>query len=396
MYYGLGEAEVRSLQSDLEELLDRLTYEADVNGANEAPCDTVDSVQHHSNHNDSSVNCDNTSNTSQSDPVTLESILQLCRNHLSNSTEADTYYQDLCSALYAEANLDLKLLLKVASSGHSIRDEMDAYNQSASEAIRDDVKFQEWACLWIQVVRDLKDGVKLRKVNVNHSKNSEEYDLTPYEKLLRDIRDKNYNLRHIDSDAIESMKKDTHALILELIRTRPKLVPASQRILRPEPVKISTIHEKLMQEVRSCPKLRHIGDCNSSSVSSNCMTSVLPLYHSNGTTVHNVQPKLINLRESPSPSPKRRLIKADIDLTLSCSIDPQQLNHKNIDDDNLLNNMNGKSSYINALDNDTQRVINNNVNMNNNNHNNNRSHDRKNTSLFFKAFARILNLDIRY
>lgn len=392
LYYGLAESEVRELQPALEELLDRLTYEADLPAHDGASCDSQEENTHEKSHEASSpIHCDSTMNTPP-EPVTLESIKHLCINHLADARDADRYYQDLCSALYAEANLDLKLLLKVASSGKSIGDEMDAYNESASEAIREDVKFQEWACLWIQVVRDLKDGVKLRKVNVNYNKSIDDYDLTPYEMLLRDIRDKNYNLRHIDSEAIEKMKKDTHALILELIRTRPKLVPASQRILRPEPVKISTIHEKLMQEVRSCPKLRHIGDSSSTSSS----MTIIPICNTNSSTMYNIQQRVLNLRESPSPSPKRRLIKADIDLTLSCSIDAQQLNHKNIDDDNLLNNVNDKASYISTLHNGTQRVMNNNVNINNNNNHNNRSHDRKNTSLLYKAFARILNLDIRY
>ena len=48
------------------------------------------------------------------------------------------------------------------------------------------------AHLWIQTMQELRQGVKLKKTD--YTKTPIEYELTPYEMLMDDIRSRRYNL----------------------------------------------------------------------------------------------------------------------------------------------------------------------------------------------------------
>lgn len=88
-------------------------------------------------------------------------------------------------------------------------------------------KFQ--ARLWVQVIRDLRNGVKLKKVDSFDSSGRGcppiEYELTPYEILMDDIRSRRYKLKQVmvDGSLPQRVKRDAHELILEFIRGRPPL-----------------------------------------------------------------------------------------------------------------------------------------------------------------------------
>lgn len=125
------------------------------------------------------------------------------------------------------------------------------------------LQFHDWARLWIQVIRELRHGVKLKKVDalddfdgmLHHHR---EYELTPYEMLLDDIRARRYKLNKvmINGDLPPRLKKDAHELILDFIRSRPPLVPVAKRVLRPPPPKESTLYERLMDQIRQEHKLK--------------------------------------------------------------------------------------------------------------------------------------------
>ena len=53
------------------------------------------------------------------------------------------------------------------------------------------------ARLWIQIMKELRDGVKLKKVQAQHERQSIEYELTPYEILMEDLRSRRYTLNRI-------------------------------------------------------------------------------------------------------------------------------------------------------------------------------------------------------
>lgn len=79
------------------------------------------------------------------------------------------------------------------------------------------------ARLWVQVVRELRRGVQLKKVCYNRK--PIEFELTPYEILMDDIRSRRYKLNKVmvDGNIPHKVKKDAHAVILEFIRSRPPL-----------------------------------------------------------------------------------------------------------------------------------------------------------------------------
>lgn len=90
------------------------------------------------------------------------------------------------------------------------------------------------ARFWVQVISELRRGVKLKKVEANLGSrassraqgNRSDYKLTPYEILMDDIREKRYNLRK--TPPTPPSRKDAHAIILEFIRSRPPLKKASE------------------------------------------------------------------------------------------------------------------------------------------------------------------------
>merc|ERR1719270_2282922 len=108
-----------------------------------------------------------------------------------------------------------------------------------------ELALRDWAHLWIQTMNDLRQGVKLKKTN--YTKTPIEYALTPYEMLMDDIRSKRYKLNKVRNENGElplKVKKDAHDLILDFIRSRPPLKPATQR-------KYSTPQELLLMDISS-------------------------------------------------------------------------------------------------------------------------------------------------
>lgn len=84
------------------------------------------------------------------------------------------------------------------------------------------------ARFWVQVISELRRGVKLKKVEASLSsrtfsceqRNHPDYKMTPYEILMDDIRERRYHLRKTPPTP---SRKDAHAIILEFIRSRPPL-----------------------------------------------------------------------------------------------------------------------------------------------------------------------------
>ncbi|KFB49466.1 hypothetical protein ZHAS_00017600 [Anopheles sinensis] len=113
------------------------------------------------------------------------------------------------------------------------------------------MKYEHRARFWMQVVDELRRGVRLKKINF--SRTPIEYELTPYEILMEDIRSRKYNLRKVmvNGDIPPRVKKDAHAVILEFIRSRPPLRKASERKLAPAPLKrVFCPREQLLDSIR--------------------------------------------------------------------------------------------------------------------------------------------------
>ncbi|XP_037297566.1 protein spire isoform X2 [Manduca sexta] len=205
---------------------------------------------------------------------------------------AAAHYRAVCRALVAEALELASFLARVRVGG--ARD-MGAAEDSATHL--DTLQFSDWARFWMQVIGELRMGVKLKKVN--YSRTPIEYELTPYEILMDDIRSRRYTLRKVDGAIPQSVKKDAHAMILEFIRSRPPLKKASERKL-PPPRREVTPREQLLASIQVGRQLRPT-----------------PYSKRLSTSGAGSGPGGGELRRSgdvtPHAQPQRRLIKVDFD-----------------------------------------------------------------------------------
>ncbi|KPL97741.1 hypothetical protein QR98_0003020 [Sarcoptes scabiei] len=194
--------------------------------------------------------------------LSFDQIMQMCASRLNSRESADNHYKAVCRALIAET-LELSTFLDQISKGtKELRKissiSIDSNRNNESDATLEQLQFHDWARLWIQVIRELRHGVKLKKVDQEDLIHNTEYELTPYEMLLDDIRSRRYKLNKVmvNGDLPPRIKKDAHELILDFIRSRPPLVPVSKRILKPLPPKEITLYEKLMESIRQKHQLR--------------------------------------------------------------------------------------------------------------------------------------------
>jgi len=154
-------------------------------------------------------------------------VIALCRHHLAVPEEAMEHYKNVVRALVAESSELNQFMSRLADSDLLELDKSD------------------WAGMWTQVMGQLRQGCKLKKVN--YSKTPVEFGLTPYEMLMDDIRTKKYQLTPVTIPI--QVQRGAREVILDFIRSRPPLKPASRR---PLPSKSSqpTPQEMLMDDIR--------------------------------------------------------------------------------------------------------------------------------------------------
>ncbi|KAM9301892.1 protein spire homolog 2 [Gastrophryne carolinensis] len=241
--WGLDESEERELSPELEQLIDLMA-------ASDSEGTLMDEGY------------EGTEDEEEDGPPrvvrSFSAVLRFCASHLPEPKEAPVHYQAVCRALFAET-IELQAFL------HKIREAKEMLVKMRVEDSEPDglVNLQntDWARLWVQLMRDLRHGVQLKKVR-EKTFNSlpTEYQLTPFEMLMQDIRARNYKLRKVmvGGDIPPKVKKDAHELILDFIRSRPPLKPVSNRNLPPLPLRQRSLHEKILEEIKQEPKLRPV------------------------------------------------------------------------------------------------------------------------------------------
>ncbi|XP_069995674.1 protein spire isoform X4 [Penaeus vannamei] len=223
---------------------------------------------------------------------TMADALQVCESRLTSSGMEVTvceHYRAVVRALVAEA-LDLVSFLQKVALGNKFAPHPS--DLLSSERDLQELQREDWARLWIQVMRQLREGVKLKKVEYSYA--PIEYALTPYEMLMEDIRSRRYTLNKVmvNGDIPPRVKKDAHTIILDFIRSRPPLRKASERKLLPPPRKISSPMELLMESIRKDHNLKHVST----------PTRARPM-----SMVETSRPSVLN---DPTPKPRRKLIQA--------------------------------------------------------------------------------------
>ncbi|XP_015591772.1 protein spire isoform X2 [Cephus cinctus] len=281
--FGVAEKEERPLSSDLEALITLMTHfgeeseldnderlqETDDEGIERDSGESeLDELLLHRNTDVYGVN--------RTSVCSLESVLRLCTKHMQGTNEqADVHYRAVIRALVAEALELSQFLEKVAIEkkrtifGDGI-DVDDTRDGTVSTQPLHALDFKDWtdvriwraiqARFWVQVIGELRRGVKLKKVEAGLGKRGSirglgrgaEFELTPYEILMDDIRARRYRLRKTPTPSPQ-LRKDAHAVILEFIRSRPPLKKVSERKLPPLK-KQCTPRELLMESIKRPPR----------------------------------------------------------------------------------------------------------------------------------------------
>ncbi|KAG9355515.1 hypothetical protein JZ751_000353 [Albula glossodonta] len=209
------------------------------------------------------------------------------------SSDAPSHYQAVCRALYAETKELHTFLEKIKSAKENLR-KMEG--ETPEEPTRDlnELQNADWARFWVQVMRDLRHGVKLKTVQARqYDPLPIEYQLTPYEMLMDDIRCKRYKLRKVmvNGDIPPRLKKSAHEVILEFIRSRPPLNPGSlsrvdvvegsllsvsARKLKPHPPRPRSLHERILEEIKAERKLRPVSPEEIRRMEASASVTVMP------------------------------------------------------------------------------------------------------------------------
>uniref|UniRef100_G1PSJ8 Spire type actin nucleation factor 2 n=1 Tax=Myotis lucifugus TaxID=59463 RepID=G1PSJ8_MYOLU len=194
---------------------------------------------------------------------TFAQAMRLCAARLTDPRGAQAHYQAVCRALFVET-LELRAFLARVREAKEMLQKLREDEPQAEQPLAelDNLRRTDWARLWVQLMRELRHGVKLKKVQEQEfNPLPTEFQLTPFEMLMQDIRARNYKLRKVmvDGDIPPRVKKDAHELILDFIRSRPPLKQVSERRLRPLPQKQRTLHEKILEEIKQERRLRPVG-----------------------------------------------------------------------------------------------------------------------------------------
>ncbi|XP_057379432.1 protein spire homolog 1-like [Daphnia carinata] len=264
--YGCKREEQNVLSPDLEQMIDFLTS-ADTGECQSAEDEGIeqDSGEVEESAATANVSVETTSNASTSSSAaaaaaaatmtSLSHVMDRCRMQISStasSVQADAHFKAVCRALVAETLEFSDFLVKVSSAPEDWRELRNNKSETHSQELTE-LHLADWAKLWVQVIRQLRNGVKLKASGVGESARKPiEYELTPYEMMMDDIRSRRYKLRQVmvDGTIPPRVKKDAHAVILEFIRSRPPLRKASERKLRPLARRVSTPVELLMESIR--------------------------------------------------------------------------------------------------------------------------------------------------
>ncbi|XP_055836744.1 protein spire isoform X2 [Episyrphus balteatus] len=237
----------------------------------------------------------------------LDYVLEACKDHVKPTVPED-HYKAVCRALVTEA-LELRIFLQKVFNGDTESLRIKADSQTSKQELAK-LGFSDWARFWVQVVDQLRRGVRLKKNEF--SRTPVEFELTPYEILMEDIRSRKYNLRKVmvNGDVPRRVKKDAHAVILEFIRSRPPLKKASERKLPPPIKRTPSPREQLMDSIRKGRELKHIQPPAPLRLKDRLLP---PPSSSSSQTVETLKKEERSEAHS-SPRSKQRLIKVDFSL----------------------------------------------------------------------------------
>ncbi|KAM4797675.1 LOW QUALITY PROTEIN: protein spire homolog 1-like [Urocitellus parryii] len=251
IYKALKENEERELSPPLEQLIDRMANTVEADGSKDAGYKAADE----------GLEEEEDEKRALSAMRSYRDVMKLCAALLPAESEAPNHYEAVCRALFADTMELHTFLTKIKSAKENLKKIQEMEKSDDSSTDLDELKNADWARFWVQVMRDLRNGVKLKKVQERqYNPLPIEYQLTPYEMLMDDIRCRRYTLRKVmvNGDIPPRLKKSAHEIILDFIMSRPPLNPASARKLKPTPPRPRSLHERILEEIKGERKLRPV------------------------------------------------------------------------------------------------------------------------------------------
>lgn len=181
----------------------------------------------------------------------LDEVIVKCESRIRDNSDISEHYRNVCRALVAEA-IEMSTFLNQISIGTQELKKIKNINNKEV----DNIQVQVWAHLWMRVMRQLRVGVSLKSIDNKEliDRQRREYELTPFEMLLDDINSQRYSLKKVVLP--KEVEKDARTVIMDFIRSRPPLKPASERQLSPLPQIEPTLHQKLMEGIKSPHQLK--------------------------------------------------------------------------------------------------------------------------------------------
>ncbi|KAM4691953.1 protein spire homolog 1-like [Rhinophrynus dorsalis] len=184
--------------------------------------------------------------------ITLNDIIKVCSERLFTPSEASSHYRAVCRVHFAEHKEFRKLLRTIERSKQSLK-KLEAENILEKDSL---VLYDNWGNLWSNVIKELRLGIRLRNAKErSYDELPVESSLTPYELLMNDIRSKKYKLREVKDSEKNRTSDSNENFIMDFIRSQP-LRPASERKLKERSQEEPSLHELLMNEIKSAKKLR--------------------------------------------------------------------------------------------------------------------------------------------
>ncbi|KAK2885946.1 hypothetical protein Q8A67_016783 [Cirrhinus molitorella] len=186
----------------------------------------------------------------------IADVIHVCKERLYDPSVAAKHYRSVCSSLFSETIELCQYLQIVQQSRKSLQKLFESETQLVAQVTTD------WVSSWRDLVDELSRGVALQPLakRVTVTKCPLPAETPPFNQLLRDIQCRRYTLRKVQDVGDGQRKLDPHQTLLEFIRSRPKLRPASERKIGLKPKEQISLHELLMEEIRStdhCKRLAH-------------------------------------------------------------------------------------------------------------------------------------------
>ncbi|KAK2867631.1 hypothetical protein QQF64_023357 [Cirrhinus molitorella] len=256
--WGLDDSEERELSPQLEQLIELMVGGQDSSETKHCVSNAAKDEGYSGQDEDEEEDEEGTAHGFH----TVHQVMGLCARRLANPALAPEHYQAVCRALFLET-LELQTFLSRIRDAKEmlkkIRTEEPEEDNSTAEL--DTLQHADWARLWVQLMKELRQGVKLKKVEEQpFNPLPTEFSLTPFEMLMQDIRSRKYKLRKVvvDGNISTCAKRNAHELILDFIRSRPPLKPVSERSLPPPPQRQQSLHDRVLAEIRQDHKLKPV------------------------------------------------------------------------------------------------------------------------------------------